>query len=256
MSYVPDQEWPHERERLAAIEDLWDPGTKAVIESLGIGPGWRCLEVGAGAGSIAAWLADRVGCGGAVLATDLTTRHLDGVVRSNLEVREHDIVSDPLPEDHFDLIHARLLVEHLGRAALERMVAPLRPGGWLVLEDHDWGASATYPECEGMQRVIDGVNRFLSRSGFDALYGRRVVHELLRLGLQDVGAEGRMRVYRGRSPDAAFARLSLQSLSADALSRGDLMPDDLELAYARLDDPDTVFLSASMIAAWGRRPGV
>jgi SAM-dependent methyltransferase len=256
MTYALDQDWPQERARLAAMEDLWDPGTKIVIEALGIEKGWRCLEVGAGAGSIAAWLADRVGPDGEVLATDLTTRHLDGVARSNVEVREHDIVGDPLPDARFDLAHARLLVEHLGSEVLDRLIAPLRPGGWLVIEDHDWAGFTTYPDGDGMRRVIDGVARYLARSGFDAHYGRRMVHELQRAGLDDVGAEGRARVFRGASTAAAFLRLTLDSLPSALREHGDVAAEDLEHAYARLDDPDAVFVSAAMIAAWGRRPGV
>jgi hypothetical protein len=50
-------------ERLAGFEATWDPGTRQLLGSLGVGPGWRCLEAGAGGGSIAAWLAARVGPG-------------------------------------------------------------------------------------------------------------------------------------------------------------------------------------------------
>jgi SAM-dependent methyltransferase len=254
MTYALDQDWPQERARLAAMEDLWDPGTKTVIDALGLEPGWRCLEVGAGAGSIATWLADRVGAGGEVLATDLTTRHLDGAARGNLDIREHDIVNDPLPEAHFDLVHARLLVEHLGGEVLERLIAPLRPGGWLVLEDQELGAAAAYPDGDSMRRVIDGIERFLSRTGFDGAYGRRAVHDLRRAGLHDVGAEGRVRVYRGGTPEASFVRLTVEALSAAMLDSADVTSEDVEHARERLNDPDTVFLTPAMIAAWGRRP--
>ena len=91
-SYVPDQQWHKEHLRLAAMERMWDPGTRAVIEALGIAPGWRCLEVGAGAGSIAAWLADEVAPGGEVLASDLDTSRLRALRAPGLEVREHDIL--------------------------------------------------------------------------------------------------------------------------------------------------------------------
>ena len=70
-----------------------------VARARGVGPGWRCLEVGAGAGSIAGWLADRVGPSGQVIATDLDTRFLEQQARPNLEVRRHDVVRDPLETD-------------------------------------------------------------------------------------------------------------------------------------------------------------
>lgn len=76
--YQLDQHgWAREPERLRALENACDPQTTAVLNRLGVGPGWRCLEVGAGAGSIAAWLADTVTPGGAVHAVDLDTTLLD-----------------------------------------------------------------------------------------------------------------------------------------------------------------------------------
>jgi SAM-dependent methyltransferase len=251
-TYVPDQDWHKEGERLAAIEALWDPGTRAVIEALGVAPGWRCLEVGAGAGSIAAWLADTVAPDGDVLATDLTTRHLTGRSAPNLEIREHDILADPLPPDRFDLIHARCVVEHLGRRALARMLPALRGGGWLVLEAHDWAGAASYPDGEFVERVIEAELDLLTRSGFDRHYGRKLARELESAGLEDVGVDGRLHVYRGASPATAFYRLTLESLAPALLESGDLTPAEIGQALATLDDRGTVFLSPPMIAAWGR----
>src|SRR4051794_39838469 len=59
-------------------------------------PGWRCLEVGAGRGSMAVWLAERVGPTGHVVATDVDTRYLSRHEFSNLQVIEHNILEDPL----------------------------------------------------------------------------------------------------------------------------------------------------------------
>src|SRR5689334_8013291 len=106
--FIDDQ-----RARLKAAEDLLDDGTIRVLARVGVQPGWRCLEVGAGGGSIARWLADTVGPTGHVLATDVNTRDLDSGGRPVLEVRQHDIVADPLQEAAFDLVHARLVLEHL-----------------------------------------------------------------------------------------------------------------------------------------------
>jgi 2-polyprenyl-3-methyl-5-hydroxy-6-metoxy-1,4-benzoquinol methylase len=50
-----------ERERLGLLERLADPITLRRLQSLGVGVGWRCLEVGAGHGSIVRWLARQVG---------------------------------------------------------------------------------------------------------------------------------------------------------------------------------------------------
>jgi SAM-dependent methyltransferase len=249
--YAYDQDWQLERERLAGMEDLWDTGTRALISALGIASGWRCLEVGAGSGSIARWLAAQAGAEGEVLATDISTKHLQGIERPGLEVREHDILSDELPTEHFDLVHARLLVEHLGSQALERMVPPLRPGGWLLVESFDWVNAVIYPEDDFALHAVDCLRRVMLRSGYDPEYGRKLVHVMEDAGLEQVRAEGRVRVYRGGSPGAAFLTLSLEALAPALVDSGELTKEGLHRALATLRDRATVLVSPPMIAAWG-----
>ncbi|SRR5260221_533549 len=102
--YLFDNAWQQERERLAAIERSFDPGTIREIEATGISKGWQCLEVGAGGGSIAEWLSDRVGKRGRVIATDIDTRFLAAIRKPNLEALQHNIVTGDLPQNAFDLI--------------------------------------------------------------------------------------------------------------------------------------------------------
>src|SRR6185437_12411661 len=101
-------------------------------------PGWRCLEIGAGRGSMAVWLAQRVGTNGRVVATDVDTTSLNRLDLSNLEVRRHDILSDSLDAldpGSFDLVCARPLLSWLvgkREAAMRRIVECLRPGGRII----------------------------------------------------------------------------------------------------------------------------
>ena len=99
QSYVYDHAWSNERLRLAGLEEALDPGTRAHLARLGVSPGWRCLEIGAGGGSIALWLAERVAPRGEVLATDLETNYLDGLVATHpaLKTLKHDISAQDLP---------------------------------------------------------------------------------------------------------------------------------------------------------------
>jgi SAM-dependent methyltransferase len=253
-TYVFDQRWQQERNRLTQMEDLFDSGTRSVIESLGIAPGWRCLEVGAGAGSIAGWLADRVGPEGHVLATDVSTEYMDWLDKPNLDVRRHDILSDPLPVADFDLVHARLLVEHLGPEALEHMLPPIRPGGWLVVESMDVPLNAVWPDDAPTEHAIAGLGEFMAAAGFDNRHGRKLIHKLELAGLEEITAEGRMRIGHGGSPASAFLRLTLESLRPALLGSGDVPAEVLDHAIAVLNDPGTVFVPPPMIAARGRKP--
>src|SRR5262245_42077766 len=126
--YVFDNAAEQTASRFLALSRVFDEGTMHHIERLGIRHGWRCLEIGAGGGSMAAWLAARVAAPGRVLATDLDTRYLDRLRLPNLEVRRADVVVDQLPAGAFDLVHARLVVMHLAdpEAALRHMAAAVK----------------------------------------------------------------------------------------------------------------------------------
>lgn len=91
-----------QRQRLQALEALLDEGTTRVLEHRGVSQGWRCLELGAGGGSIASWLCTRVAPGGSVVGTDLDTTSLEELEHPNLESRVHDVAKDELPEGDFD----------------------------------------------------------------------------------------------------------------------------------------------------------
>lgn len=69
--YALDNSWSKAKRRLALLEFYLDPKTKRRALALGLAHGWRCLEVGAGGGSIALWLSDQVGMEGKVVATDI-----------------------------------------------------------------------------------------------------------------------------------------------------------------------------------------
>src|SRR6187401_2739324 len=79
----------NEQRRLAAVEELFDPGTIRHLDGIGISAGMRCLEVGAGGGSIARAMSERVGPEGWVLVTDLDISTLTECDQPNVEVREH-----------------------------------------------------------------------------------------------------------------------------------------------------------------------
>jgi SAM-dependent methyltransferase len=212
-----------QQERLGALEALLDPGTVRHLEALGVGAGWRCLEVGAGGGSVARWLCARVGPTGHVTATDLDTRFVAAALadHANARVIRHDVLADDLPERSFDLIHARLLLAWLAdpRRALARLVAALRPGGWLVAEEMDFVSVVAAGGLDGdtaalVGRVVGAHNAVLARNNtFDAAFGRRLPGELEQSGLVDVRAEGRVGLWRGGDAGGRVWRLSGRSTS-------------------------------------------
>ncbi len=249
-----------ERRRLELLEARYDPLTIRRLEALGVAAGWSCLEVGAGAGSVARWLAGRVGPAGRVVATDLDPRFLGEDLGSPVEVRRHDIRSDPLEEAAFDLVHCRALLCHLDdpAAAVGRMVAALRPGGWLLVEDADYttfdAACPDHPLAPAWSGAALRLAEALADNGvIDPCLGRRLPAWLAGLGLADTAHQGLVRVHRGATPAAEFFLRCFESIRARRVDRMDLSDADLDALRAALVDPSFSFVDAVSYAAWGRR---
>jgi len=139
-TYTLDNTWEKAHKRLTLLQALCDPGTISRLEAIGVGPGWRCLEVAGGAGSITRWLCDRVGESGSVTVVDLDPRFLEVDPPPGLEIVRRDVVADGLPGDGYDLIHVRALLMHLARPEdlIAEMAARLRPGGVALIEEADF----------------------------------------------------------------------------------------------------------------------
>jgi SAM-dependent methyltransferase len=140
--YLLDNQQVEAGQRFDALSVLFNPSTFRHTQAIGLMAGWRVWEVGAGSPSVPAWLAEQVGAGGHVPATDIDTTWLgEGGKGTGYEVLRHDVGAEPPPPGHFDLVHASLVLVHVPQRAqaLAAMVAALKPGGWLLLEEADPG---------------------------------------------------------------------------------------------------------------------
>jgi SAM-dependent methyltransferase len=225
---------PEESERLSLLERASDPGTISLLESLGTGPGWDCAELGAGRGSIAAWLSDLVGAGGSVTAIDRDVSQLSWLAeRPNVTVLEADLTTLVFADDSFDLIHSRAILMHLEDpfALLARLVPALRPAGVIALQEAD-GAP--------VEREVDApapYRRVMVPLARRWTAARRLAAELAALGLEDVRDEVVPGPLVGGTPRAEFWK---QTIAAVGRLRGDVdgrwAADAAELNRL-LDDP-------------------
>jgi SAM-dependent methyltransferase len=252
---MPRYGFEHEKpERLAGIEATWDRGTRALLDSLGIGPGRRCLEAGAGGGSIAAWMAERVAPDGSVLAVDLDTTHVESLAGGVLDVRRHDLLRDDLPPGAFDLVHERSVLSWLGDGdALDRLVASLAPGGWLLAEDFDWAIHGSAEGSVVVAKAYDVILGLLEGVGYQRHYGRTLLGRLERAGLEDTACEARAYVLSGGSPGTAFDRYSMLAHREAILGTGALTEPEFDEALRFLEDPRSLVLTPVLYAAWGRK---
>jgi SAM-dependent methyltransferase len=248
-----------ERARLEAHEALWDDATFRRLDGVGVGAGWRCLEIGAGTGSVARWLVERVGRTGHVVATDVDTRWLAPAAGPTLEVRHHDVTDDPLEAGGYDLVHCRLVLEHLPphEAVVARLAAALRPGGWLVVEDYDVRVMAlSAPHHPAWAAVNAAMIAALQAQGVNPLTGADLVRLLTAAGLEEVDAEAFARALPIPALAAVFEP-PLRRLAPLMLRRGLLTEADLLAVLEAFadggDDPPTAY-TPLLVSVAGRRP--
>ena len=244
-------------DRFAGLEQTFDPGTIRHLSRL-VKTGGRCLELGAGSGSIARWLSQAVGPSGRVLATDLDVRWVRQAEDAPLEVVQHDLVTEPVPDGPWDLIHERLVLVHLPDrlAVLDRLVEALAPGGWLVLEDFDTGEVRTTdrqgPDHELIVRVAVAFNDMLGSRGAATSFAADTPRHLTDRGLVDVGASGYVAIDAGGGGFARVLAANIRQVGEALIGHG-LSKEDIDRYLAVLDSPSTFVGSPVLITSWGRR---
>jgi SAM-dependent methyltransferase len=252
--YVVPNSWEHASRRLQLLEGCFDPGSCARATALGVAKGWRCLEAGAGHGSFARWLGAMVGPEGSVVAADLDTRLLAGNAGTNIEVRQMDLTTDVLPDREFDFVHTRLVLMHIParEQVLARLCAALRPGGVLLVEEHDvfpvWG-TATGPYRDAWL----AFHRACRAAGTDPDWARDLPLRLGRHGLTDIDAELDVPVFRGRSTQALLWSLTWEQVRDRIIAVGE--PGDVvDQGQDDLANQARWFHGPAMVAAWGHAP--
>ncbi|MFF7963894.1 methyltransferase domain-containing protein [Streptomyces sp. NPDC007903] len=257
--YLLDNRQTEAGERFDAFASLFDPTTFRHLERLGIGPGWRCWEVGAGGTSVVSWLARKVGPTGTVLATDIDTSRMDPVARPPVAVRTHDVGAEEPPGRGFDLVHARLVLVHVPdrERALRSMIDALRPGGRLLIEDADPALQPlTCPDEHGPEerhanRLRQGFRRLLAERGADLSYGRRLPRLLREAGLRQVEADA---YFPLTSPACTALELAtVRQIRGRLVEAGLATDEDIDRHLANVAAGGMDLATAPMISAWGRK---
>lgn len=247
--------------RLEALSSLFDAWTFRHLESVGVGAGWRCWEIGAGGPTVPAWLAQRAGPAGHVLATDIDVSWLSSTAPPGVQIRRHNVGTDEAPAPPYDLIHARLVLVHVPTRdeALARMIGALRPGGWLLVEDADPALQPLIcpdeygPQQQLANRLRSGFRKLLGQRGAELGYGRTLPRLLRSGGLVDVQADAFFPI---TSPACAtLEKATIEQIRGGLVASGLATDAEVDehldnLAAGLLPDLAT----APMISAWGRRP--
>jgi len=245
--------------RLRHIDEYMGPTTRHRIERRGIARGWKCLEVGAGVGGVARWMAQQVGPEGKVTAIDLTP--LFGAIPNlpQLEVRRHDILAEGLEADFYDLVHCRLLLVNVGNVelALKRMVQALRPGGWLVVEEPGESRLPAVGESNPRVAEFNGLFELFLKSlqertkAVELNLYRRLPGLLEAAGLVEIGGE-LTSLLEGERGRAALLG-TLQAVSPLLVDTPFVTEGRIDRLIELASDRALLTIGGSTLSLWGRR---
>lgn len=187
---------PIEQDRLGLMNRLLNENS---LREMQLQPGDRVLDLGSGLGQLSREMARAVGSRGQVLGIE---RSQDQIAAANrlaaaagepnlVEFRAGEAHALPLREDEwgtFDVAHARFLLEHVTdpQAVVRQMLAALRPGGRLILEDDPHDTLRLWPDPPGFSRLWATYQRTYDRVGNDPLIGHRLVAILVEAGAEPV----------------------------------------------------------------------
>jgi ubiquinone/menaquinone biosynthesis C-methylase UbiE len=149
----------------ALRDDVYRRPLTTALERLGIGPGWRCVDVGAGGGDVSVALAEIVGHDGRVYAVDSDPRARDVAAAAAAAFSQVVAITqageDLLLPEAVDLAFCRFLLMHVIDPAvvLRRMRHVVRPQGWVVAQEpvtsagRVGGRALSMPDARHMGRM-------------------------------------------------------------------------------------------------------
>jgi SAM-dependent methyltransferase len=249
-----------ERERLGKLEAVFNPRTLALLRRLGLGPGSRVLEAGAGAGGLLKPLMGSVGPNGLVTALDLNTRFFKAMEAQGLEVLEGDLTQMDLGRNRYNYIHERFVLTHLARPEriVEKMRNALRPGGWLLLlEDADFSQARIDSSDPRRQKafaaLLEARRTFFAGQGIDFTFGRALPALLAGAGFEAVGVETYAPADPGGTGIAEVMRLSTLHLRDPYLDTGAITEEELRTFVELSGDPAQTAVYYGTWSAWGRK---
>jgi SAM-dependent methyltransferase len=257
--YLLDNQQAEAGRRFQAMSELFDPVTFRHLSAVGLTAGWACWEVGAGGPGVPSWLAEQVGQSGRVLATDIDVSWL-AAVGAGFEVQRHELGVDKAPAGGFDLVHARLLLVHLPRRAeaLASMVAAVRPGGWLVIEDADPQLQPLIcvdeygPAQELANRIQAGFRTLLASRGADLGFGRTLPRLLRAAGLAEVQADAFFPITSPAS--RVLQAATVQQIRTGLVSAGLVTEAEIDQHLRDIAGGELDLATAPLISAWGHKP--
>ena len=254
--YVYAQGFADEPRRLGLLSRILDPWTRFRLSEATLPPDARCLEVGAGLGTISEWLAISRIPAGHVVASDRVIDFMSSRTwrTDNVEVRSIDVVEDDLEVGVYDLVVTRMLLSHLPsrRQVLAKLFEAVKPGGMIYVEEADLFPADSLSDPDSARFLAEFIE-FRAATGGDMATGRKVAPWLDELGAVDIDAHAHVPFARGGGEFAEFWKLSIAA-ARDRIRREGSISEASLAAFARLcDDPERWTMSMAFMSTIARK---
>ena len=177
--HYPIERREGELERLHIQAAALAPDCAVMLDRIGVGPGWRCLDLGCGPGGITALLSERVGASGRVVGLDADAAFIAHARRgapANVEFVLGNAYRSELPGGGFDLVHSRFVASTAGDpdALLKEGIRLARPGGMVALQEPDMASLNCYPPHPAWERLKTVMQGAFANVGSDICLAQRL----------------------------------------------------------------------------------
>jgi SAM-dependent methyltransferase len=259
--HYPIERRDGEIERLRIQGEAMAPDSAIMLDRIGIGPGWHCLDLGCGPGGITGLMSERVGPSGRVIGLDADPVFIEHARRhapANVEFVIGNAYQTNLPTGSFDLVHMRFVASTAGdpEALLREAIRLARPGGTVALEEPDMATLNCYPPHPAWERLKAALVGAFASVGADISLARRLFGLARQAGLGNIQYRPFLLGVRSTDPLVDYLPSTVESLRRTIIDRGLMAAGELDVAIAdcraHLSDPGTVFTTYTVAQVWGR----
>jgi SAM-dependent methyltransferase len=258
-----------EHERLRRQSQVLEPATRRIFQSIGLQPGWSCLDVGCGPGESMRLMGEFVGPSGSVtgLDRDSTTgckavEHLQRTGTSRYHFVEANIESvDHIADTLFDLTFARLALLFVRDpvAALRKMYGWTKPGGYIVIQDYHVRTINLHPKLEACSKLLQVIIETCERSGQDMEFAFKLPAYFVEAGIGVPDGTDIHLPLTSFEPFMAMFQAVCRSLLPKAIALGVTTQAQMQSVFRDLQraESDGRYYSALwplMIGVWKRKP--
>jgi SAM-dependent methyltransferase len=253
-----------EIERLRIQGEGMAPDTRTMLERIGVGPGWHCLDIGCGPGGITGLLSERVGAVGHVVGLDRDEgflAHARANAPANVTFERGDAYGCDLPAASFDLVHMRFIASTAGEPErlIHEAIRLTRPGGVVALQEPDGSTLNCYPPHPAWDRLKAALLGAFAGVGADLTLARKLYTLVRDSGLADVQYRPFLVGVRSIDPMVDYLPSTVESLRGTIVKLGLLSEAEFDATVAQcrahVRTPGTAFTMYTVAQVWGRKAG-